>query len=253
MEKVLNIFKPVGLTPVQLIEKVRQLHPEYQGAVLSFAGRLDPMASGVMLLLVGEENKNRAAYLELEKEYVFEILFGIETDTFDALGLIRKIGSRSDISKDQLEASLPKYTGEIIQEFPSYSSKPVQGKSLFQWAREERLSEIQIPTAKRNVYSLNVLDSNLISNSELWHKVNTDIAKVNGDFRQEQILKRWHEVLSGEQIMFSLVKMKAVVSSGTYIRTIAHSIGADLGVCGVALHINRTRIGTYKIENSIQI
>src|SRR5262245_8184953 len=88
MKKVLPIYKPVCLTPNQLIEQLRNKHPEYQNEKIGFAGRLDPMAHGLMLLLIGYENKNRTEYLNLDKTYYFKILLGVETDSYDLLGLI---------------------------------------------------------------------------------------------------------------------------------------------------------------------
>src|SRR5438045_1977436 len=85
---VIVVYKPQGVTPYQLIEKLKKQNSDYEGIKIGFAGRLDPLAHGVMVLLVGEENKNRAKYLGLEKEYEFSVLFGVETDTYDYLGLL---------------------------------------------------------------------------------------------------------------------------------------------------------------------
>ena len=74
MDQTLTIYKNEGETPLECLERFRVEQPIYKDAVLSYAGRLDPMAEGVMLVLVDEENKNREKYLSLDKTYEVEIL-----------------------------------------------------------------------------------------------------------------------------------------------------------------------------------
>ena len=90
---IITLHKEQGETPLECIERWRAEHKEYLGIALSYLGRLDPMAEGVLLVAVGEENKNREAYLGLDKEYEFEVLFGFETDTYDLLGVVVRQGS----------------------------------------------------------------------------------------------------------------------------------------------------------------
>ena len=87
--KVINIYKPQGVTPVQLIVKFRISYPEFKDTKIGFAGRLDPLAHGVMLLTIGEANFNREPLLNLNKTYKFKVLFGVETDSYDYLGLLK--------------------------------------------------------------------------------------------------------------------------------------------------------------------
>ena len=86
--QVLNLYKQSGETPRERLERLRVQRPHYEHEVLSYAGRLDPMAEGVLLCLVGSANKRREAYLELSKEYVLDVLFGFSTDTYDVLGRV---------------------------------------------------------------------------------------------------------------------------------------------------------------------
>ena len=67
MKNILHLYKPIGVTPFQLIQQFRIEHPEYQDIKLGYAGRLDPMADGLLLVLVGEENKKRKQYEEMLK------------------------------------------------------------------------------------------------------------------------------------------------------------------------------------------
>ena len=109
---------------------------------MTYAGRLDPMASGLLLVLAGEETKNKEKYLALDKEYEFEVLFGFATDTYDILGKISS-SARQGLAEELTQAKLEKeikqnlkyFTGKFIQKYPIYSSKTVKGKQLFEYAR----------------------------------------------------------------------------------------------------------------------
>jgi hypothetical protein len=83
---VLN--KAVGETPLSCVEAWREKHPAYAGVSLAYAGRLDPMASGKLLILIGEECKQQERYHDLDKEYTFRVLFGVSSDSGDVLGLV---------------------------------------------------------------------------------------------------------------------------------------------------------------------
>ena len=82
------VEKEIGQTPLEVVTRYKQEHPEYANTPIAYAGRLDPMAHGQLLLLVGEACKERDKYLGLDKEYVFEILLGFDSDTHDILGLV---------------------------------------------------------------------------------------------------------------------------------------------------------------------
>ena len=91
LPKVLNLYKKIGETPLERIKRFKADNPEYAMLKMSYAGRLDPMAEGVLLVLVDGENKNREKYLNFSKEYEADIIFGIGTDTHDVLGKIARI------------------------------------------------------------------------------------------------------------------------------------------------------------------
>ena len=99
------IHKAVGQTPLEAIEQLRIQTPELYQVKLSYAGRLDPLAEGVLLVLVGEANKERDAYLGLDKVYEFEMVLGVRTDSYDLLGLVEKVNTNIgnyNIEKDQI-------------------------------------------------------------------------------------------------------------------------------------------------------
>ncbi|MFA6190415.1 MAG: hypothetical protein WC711_02825 [Candidatus Staskawiczbacteria bacterium] len=88
MKKVIILNKKEGETPLSALENFRKKNPKYFNIPITYAGRLDPMASGVLVLLAGEEAKNKEKYLALDKEYNFSVLFGFSTDTYDILGKV---------------------------------------------------------------------------------------------------------------------------------------------------------------------
>ena len=130
------LLKPVGETPLECLKRFKIENPEYQSLPMTYAGRLDPMAEGLLLLLVGEECKKKDDYLYLPKEYEIEVLFGFETDTRDILGKIMKVENKSEIfSKEKISETL-EFVKNLPQKYPAYSSKTFEGKPLWQWARE---------------------------------------------------------------------------------------------------------------------
>ena len=89
LPKSIISYKNLGETPLACLEKMRLEHGIGAEIPMTYAGRLDPMAEGVMILLVGEECKNKEQYLGLDKTYGFEVLVGFQTDTYDLLGLVK--------------------------------------------------------------------------------------------------------------------------------------------------------------------
>ncbi len=250
---VVNLYKNLGETPRERLERLRAQKAHYAHEVLSYAGRLDPMAEGVLLCLVGSANKRREQYLDLSKEYVLDVLFGFSTDTYDVLGRIMDNGDPSTVRKHAIEKSLNEFRGHVSQEYPPFSSKTVGGKSLFEWARGNALGALVLPERSVLVYDISLEGVYKIGEEELLSYIETGVNKVQGDFRQDEILRLWKKSLkqNGER-EFPCATIKVSCSSGTYMRSIAHALGKELGVPALALHILRTQVGDFKIENSLR-
>jgi tRNA pseudouridine55 synthase len=251
--QVLNLYKKLGETPRERLERLRAQKPHYAHEVLSYAGRLDPMAEGVLLCLVGSANKRRDAYLDLSKEYVLDILFGFSTDTYDILGRVMETGDASGLTKKLLLQALNEFRGHLSQEYPPYSSKPVEGKSLFEWARANALSSILLPTRSVTIYDIEIEKLYKVKEPQLLQYIEESVGRVGGDFRQEEILAAWHKNLKkkGDR-EFPCATVRIACSSGTYARSIAHGVGGHLGVPALALHILRTKAGEYEVEKSLK-
>jgi tRNA pseudouridine55 synthase len=173
--KYVVLEKMVGETPLFCAEAYRAEHPELKGVPMAYAGRLDPMASGKLLILLGEECKNQTDYHGLDKEYEFSVLLGIESDSLDVMGRLLTpisvnkssdcvrlgMAARDDQSEDliagcqsNIETVCAEFIGQIELPYPRFSAKTVQGKPLHTWTVEGRLDEIIIPTKESEIYEL---------------------------------------------------------------------------------------------------
>lgn len=256
MNKILNIYKPIGKTPYQIIEALRKKMPEYKDIKIGFAGRLDPLAHGVLLLMIGDATKNRDLYLELPKEYKFEILFGVSTDTYDALGFLQDNAVKNipqDLRK-QTQEFIKNKTGIQTQKYPPYSSKEVAGKPLFQWAREDKLSEIKVPTRKIEIYKLNLLGVKETPANLVKKLISKNISIVGGDFRQAETLHKWNKFFESD-VPTTLMTARCSIecSSGTYVRSLVNELGLTIGTGAIALEILRTKVGEHTLEESVNL
>lgn len=248
MKKVISVWKDKGETPLQCITRIKLRNSIYANETISYAGRLDPMAEGALLLLVGHENKNRKNYENLNKVYESEIIFGISTDSFDSLGLINKV-KITDLAREEIEKALKRFVGPQKQIYPPYSSKTVHGKPLFWWTREKKLSEIVLPEREIEIYELNLLSYDFISSVKISEDIIKCIKKVEGDFRQEIIIKGWEDFeLKNKNKQFLKIKIKISCSSGTYVRRLASDMGDMLKSGAFAYSIKRKSIGNYAIS-----
>ena len=263
MEKYITLEKAVGETPLSCTEAYRAAHPELADVPMAYAGRLDPMASGQLLILLGDECKNQTNYHGLDKEYEFSVLFGICSDTHDVLGRL-KICAIPTLPEDCIAAVATALVGDVRLPYPVFSSKTVQGKPLHTWAMEGRLNEIEIPTNESAVYELELTKLELKSREQVADEARakidtippvTDLRKALGnDFRRVDVRKDWAEISGGNfgpvplPDSYTIAHFRCVASSGTYMRSLANVIGETLNTCGLAWHIHRTKIGSYDPE-----
>ncbi len=254
MNHVVLIYKPQGLTPLAAIERFRIRFPAYSTQTLGVAGRLDPMAEGLLVVLVGDENKKRKEYEQLPKTYEMDILFGFETDTYDELGIITQTADPTPVTKKIVQDALDKIPDVFDQPYPPFSSKPVHKKPLYYWAREGKLDMVDIPTKQIQLFSRSITKLYSITVSQLQTHTTTRIRNVTGDFRQSDILSIWNTILQQTTYKhFPVVHVSITCSSGTYMRGLAHHLGQAVGIPALAYTIQRTHIGPYSIDNAIAI
>lgn len=249
---VISLYKNRGETPLECLERFRLENPQYKDEKMTYAGRLDPLAEGLLLVLTGEECKNKEKYLGLDKEYEVDILFGFATDTHDILGLITKhIDTQlrhGVIAENKMHEVLNSFIGKFSQKYPAFSSKTIKGESMFNLAKSGELKDEEIPEKDVEIKNIKLLKQYSILKEDLETYVKRSINLVNGDFRQEEIYKEWQLTLDNcEMNEFSAISIKVSCTSGTYMRTLADNIGKKVRIPALALNIKRTRVGKFNI------
>ena len=247
--------KLLGETPLEATEHLRNALHLPPNIPLAYAGRLDPMATGKLLILIGDTCKKQELYHAFDKEYEVELLLGAHSDSGDVLGIIQTDGA-SMYTKEDIMHACNSCIGAITLPYPHFSSKTVQGKALHTWALEERLNEIQIPQKQSNIYSIKATKLCTVSkydiSTQARKKINTiphvtdARKKLGADFRRTDVLASWEKFEESPQETFQVLSFTCIASSGTYMRSLAEHIASKLGTQGLALSIHRTKIGTYK-------
>lgn len=221
---ILNVYKEKGWTSFDVVAKVRSMLGRKRK--VGHTGTLDPLAEGVLIVLTDEDTKRQDEFMTMEKEYVAKIAFGITTPTYD-LEVLPNV-SEMQISlkevKEILEKILPKYIGEITQKVPAYSAVKVKGKTLYKEARKGKLGDIKLPVKRITIHEVEVLGSG-----------------------EEEI-----ETVGGKR-KFPVIKMKVRCSSGSYIRSLAHDLGEELGCGAVLVSLLRTRVGDFVVGKSRKV
>lgn len=232
------VYKPVGITPYELIQKLKIKYPNYKK--VAFTGRLDPMAHGEMLLLINEECKKLPQYLSFHKTYEYTILFGASTDTYDILGNV----SKCQVSDYDLELILEKrksLIGDYFQEFPPFSSKTVkyQGKMTPLWKIKDK-SNIKLPTKRIKVNNIKYIKHQYFTKKKLLSYIQQRLDLVTSkDFDTKKFFKGWEKIPNNNYL---IVKFVSTVSSGTYIREITNQLGNSTQYQATVLDIFRKKI-----------
>ncbi|MBN2094350.1 MAG: hypothetical protein JW740_03235 [Candidatus Zambryskibacteria bacterium] len=254
---VYNVYKDRGETPLECLERFVKNDPNLSEEKMTYLGRLDPLAEGVLLLGNGKDTKqeNRERFFNLDKEYDFAAIFGFATDTYDVLGKVVKEESVEDINIMDVRKVAMIYEGKREQKYPKYSSKIISKKKILK--DKESNSEFDLEKAlikDITIYQLELKRLETLTHKKLFWRLFTDISKVNGEFRQKEILALWKDILlKNPENKIYLGHFNAHVSSGTYIRSLVNDMGATLGCGATTLSIKRNRVGDYKIEDSIKI
>ena len=229
------IYKPIGKTPLEVVESVKSNYTK-----ISYAGRLDPMAHGTLLLLTDEDCNNQSKYNNLNKIYRFKLLLGIETDTNDVLGLV--VSNKTDIDMSELRNKIHSLRGEHVLPYPVFSSKRYNGKPLWYYGKHNKTHEIkEFPSQKIVVNSIKILCGYEIGADELLQYVKTkiNILDKKHDFRQEPVINSWGEI---KNMAYKIIEIEADVGSGTYIRGLSRHLSSSLNISTLCLDILRTGI-----------
>ena len=178
---------------------------------IGHTGTLDPMACGVLVLCVGKGLKVVDLITSYNKEYIAKVRLGILTDTLDITGNV--IDTKSvNVSKNDIVNVLNSFLGKSIQEVPKYSAVKVNGKKLYEYARNN--IDIELPKRDIEIYDIELLG---------------DVDYINN------------------YVEFSF---RVSVSKGTYIRSLISDIGNKLGTYGCMIELVRTKQGNFLIKDS---
>lgn len=199
---VLLINKPEGWTSRDVVNKVSKI---YQEKKVGHTGTLDPLATGVLIICLGKYTKLVEALINKEKEYVAVMRLGIKTDTKDITGKVIEEKEVS-LSDEEIKQSFLCFPREYEQTVPLYSAVKINGKKLYEYAREGQ--SVELPKRKVVIEELEFL-------------------KREGD----------------------LVTFRAVVSKGTYIRSLIEDLASSLNTVATMKKLTRTCQGIYSLEN----
>jgi tRNA pseudouridine55 synthase len=205
---LLVVDKPGGITSHDVVNRLRKITGERS---IGHLGTLDPMATGVLPLLVGKYTRLAQYFSAAEKTYTGAIRLGFSTDTYDADGeaagpdLWAKIAV--GISLDQARAAAARFLGEREQMPPPFSAKKIAGTPAYKLARQGKPVELKPANVRIDAFEIQQLD--------------------------------------GAEVMFSIS-----ISAGGYVRSVAHQLGRDLG-CGAHLsRLRRTRAGPFTLHDA---
>lgn len=244
---VFLFWKKISETTFQATKRFQEENPQYASTKMCFAGRLDPMAKGWLVFLLGEKVHLKDQYIQKEKVYTASILVGASTDTDDIFGLLEE-NRLGDYSLEEIQSvrdivleTGKRYERVFEQKFSPFSSKHVEGKPLFWWATEKKLDEIEIPTHEVEVMDFQVSPMIHLCEKNTWLKYMTErFQNIEGDFRNEKIINQWQEVIKkyqGENLYHLTVRIHA--STGMYVRQLIRDIGEEIGVPMSVVEITR--------------
>ncbi|MRG85354.1 tRNA pseudouridine(55) synthase TruB [Salinibacillus xinjiangensis] len=216
MDGILPLWKPAGMTSHDSVFKIRKI---LRTKKVGHTGTLDPQVEGVLPICIGQATKISSLVMDSNKVYEAEVCLGISTETEDQDGQI--VESRvveGNLSIEQIETALKSYTGEIEQMPPMYSAVKVNGKKLYEYAREG----ISVERPKRLVM---IHSTQLLSDKIEWSK-DQDTASF---------------------------RIRINCSKGTYIRTLCVDIGKALGYPAHMAHLVRTESGSFTREQTMTL
>ncbi len=210
MNGIILVNKPKNCTSHDVVYKVRKIVKEKVG----HTGTLDPLAEGVLPLLIGKGTLCSKYLIEHDKEYEVVLKLGISTETMDGEGKVieNKEVEEELLDKKHVEEILESFVGKQKQTPPIYSAIKVKGKKLYEYAR--RGEKVEIPKREIEIYEIKLI-------------------AINREKKE--------------------IEFKVSCSKGTYIRSLCTDIAKKLGTIGYMSELKRLKVGNFKIEDTIII
>lgn len=223
----LVIDKPAGITSAQVVGKVKRI---LKPSKIGHAGTLDPFATGVLPLALGEATKTAGYGLDKQKSYEFEITFGESRDTEDLTGKVTAESLRRPSEAD-IDEALPMFHGEIMQMPPQYSALKVDGKRAYALARKGEKVELKARPVTIYELSSSGLTRGYISTNLMDPRVKPEDDSNN-------VVK---------------ANFSVTCSKGTYVRSLARDIAAMMGCLGYVSALRRTVSGPFDLKQAISL
>ena len=245
---VLVIDKPVGPTSHRIVQTVRR---QLQSKV-GHTGTLDPLASGVLPLVLGRATRLARFFQSHDKEYVAEVQLGRTTDTYDREGTVLQERPVPPLTREEVRGLLDRFQGTLKQLPPMYSAIKVGGRKLYELARKNE--EQPRPLRTVSIYRIDLLDNQ----PDIWklrvHCSSGTYIRSRKNEEQPRPLRTVSiyriDLLDNQPDIW---KLRVHCSSGTYIRSLAYDLGETIG-CGAHLaNLRRTRAGIFQLERSTSI
>jgi len=250
---IIPIWQPQGYSTNHLARSVGSLY----NTKATHTGTLDPMAEGIVVVLIGDTRLKRQELSSSAKGYEFEIAFGVSTDSFDGMGFIKETSpniSNMKLSISSLNEICSSFIGENTQTVPIFSAQLYKGKKLFEWGHMKE--EIPLPKKSGHIYKFNVLEIKKISLTDFVGGILSKLRNIRGDFRQEEIIKQWEKYLSEAELNpfdITLGRFYVETSRGLYVRSLSQDLCARLNTIGFVSSLTRTKNGNYTRQNSVSL
>lgn len=216
-------------------------------------GTLDPLADGVLVIGVGKGTKKLTDFLDCVKEYRTTCLLGCETDSYDSEGAQVRVAPWKHVTREQVEAALDEFRGEIMQAPPIFSALKMDGKPLYEYARNGIPLPRPIEKRKVTVYSLEIVEWLGTKHNFRWpqEKFTDDqkqaFEKALSSVEEKPQIKDEPEEAQSEDIPTAFV-LRMKVSGGTYVRSIVHDLAHSVGSAGHVVTLTRSRQGRYTLN-----
>lgn len=208
---LLAIYKPPGISSKDVSRKLTRVIGKYK---MGHVGTLDPIAEGVLPILLGKATRLQDYLLSSKKSYDCDIFLGKSTDTLDVEGEMTEEASFSHVTSELVREKMSSLLGEQIQIPPIYSAVKYKGKALYKYARAGEAEEVPLEELKREV---------VIHSLEM-------IALKDG-----------------------VLRFSAEVSKGTYIRVLAHDLAKLLGTLGHVTRLIRTKSSDIDVKETVEL
>ncbi len=259
---VLPIDKPYRWTSADVIRKVKFAairHFHKKNLKVGHAGTLDPLATGVLLVCIGNATKLAQSFQDHDKEYLAGIMFGATTPSYDREKDIDRRFPYEHISEEAVAEVLPSFLGTHEQIAPLFSAKSVDGVRAYEMARRMYKQSAGTSSGDFDAAALSILQKSMITihaislESFVPSTLPTDVVSPKTVEDTSSSASSRINVIDTSALGLPVATVRIACSKGTYIRAFARDIGEALGSGAFLNSLCRTRTGEFSIENSLSL